>query len=238
VKKPIVFLGPSLPVERARELLDADYRPPVRRNDVAAAAKEKPPLIAIIDGVFMHTLAPSPHEVLRALQTGVPIFGSSSLGALRAVELSPFGMIGVGQVYEWFQSGELDADDEVALVFHGERLHAISEPMVNIRYALTAAVRAAVISGEQEQTLIRVAKSLYFPDRSWRRLFSEARVEVDLPTLERLQRFLAEGDYDLKAHDAKLLLAEVARRMARSETRAASTASPLAERSGNSEAFR
>lgn len=216
MKKPIVFLGPSLPLEVARTLLDADYRPPVRRNDVTAAAKEKPPLIAIIDGVFMHTLAPSPHEVLRALQAGIPIWGSSSLGALRAVELSPFGMVGVGQVYEWFQSGALDADDEVALVFHGERLHAISEPMVNIRYGLSAAVAAGVLSANQEQTLIRLGKSLYFPDRSWRRLLHEAKAEVDPAKLEELAAFLGAGDYDLKALDARRLLTEVARREARS----------------------
>jgi hypothetical protein len=216
VKKPIVFLGPSLPVEVARTLLDADYRPPVRRNDVAAAAKEKPPLIGIIDGVFMHTLAPSPHEVLRALQSGIPILGSSSLGALRAVELSPFGMVGIGQVYEWFQSGVLDADDEVALVFHGERLHAISEPMVNIRFALSAALNAGVLTKSEEQTLIRLGKSLYFPDRSWRRLLHEAKAELDPAKLETLAAFLRAGDYDLKAQDARLLLAEVARRQARS----------------------
>jgi hypothetical protein len=218
VKKPIVFLGPSLPVSVAQKLLDADYRPPVRRNDVLAAANEKPPLIAIIDGVFMQTLSPSPSEVLRSLQLGVPMLGSSSLGALRAVELSPFGMVGIGQIYEWFQSGVLDADDEVAIVFDGEHLNAISEPMVNIRYALGAALRSGLLESSQHDVLIKVAKELYFPDRSWRRLWSEARGHVDGALLQRLEQFVREGDYDLKAHDAKLLLAEAARWMERIHT--------------------
>jgi TfuA protein len=210
MKKPIVFLGPSLPTEAARKILDADYRPPVRRNDVVNAAKEKPPLIAMIDGVFMHTLAPSPHEVLRALQMGVPMMGSSSLGALRAVELAPFGMKGIGQIYDWFQTGELDADDEVALVFRTEDLKAISEPMVNIRYALRSAVAAAVLTSSEEEALIQLGKALYFPDRSWRRLFAEGRAVVGAATVDRLETFVREGDYDLKALDAQLLLKEAA----------------------------
>ena len=96
--KPIIFLGPSLPVADARAVLDADYRPPVQRGDVLTAAEARPPLIGVIDGVFLATLPPSPMEVLRALRTGVPILGAASLGALRAVELELFGMIGVGRI--------------------------------------------------------------------------------------------------------------------------------------------
>jgi TfuA protein len=211
VKKPIIFLGPSMKTSEARGILDADYRPPVRRGDVAAAVKDGPPLIAIIDGVFMHALAPSPHEVLRALQTGLTILGGSSLGALRAVELAPFGMIGVGRIYEWFSSGELDADDEVALVFHSEDFHALSEPMVNIRFALSAAVEAGIIDDGHRQALIEVGKALYFPDRSWRRLFLEARGRLPPETLTALGDFVAAGDFDLKAQDARKVLAEVGR---------------------------
>lgn len=223
LKKPIIFLGPSLSIDVAKTILDADYRPPVRRQDVMLAAREKPPLIGIIDGVFMHTLAPSPHEVLRALQSGVPVMGSSSLGALRAVELAPFGMIGVGQVYEWFRSGALDADDEVAIVFDGETLRAISEPMVNIRYALAAAVRMNVCTCAEENVLVRKAKALYFPDRTWRRVFREAKGEVAPDTLDKLAPFVKSGDCDLKGLDAKLLLREASRFLQRAAPSAVAT---------------
>jgi len=215
MKKPIVFLGPSLPVDVARTLLDADYRPPVRRDDITKAAREKPPLIAVIDGVFMHTLAPSPHEVLRALQAGIPMMGGSSLGALRAVELAPFGMRGVGQIFEWFRDGELEADDEVALVFHGETLRALSEPMVNIRYAIAAALQGGLITEEERDALVRVGKELYFPDRTWKRLFLEARGAVGEDALGRLRELVARGEHDLKGIDARLLLGEAGRFMDR-----------------------
>lgn len=206
---PVIFLGPSLPVAQARAIFDADYRPPVRRGDVTAAARERPPLIAIVDGVFMHTLAPSPHEVLRALGEGIPMMGSSSLGALRAAELSPFGMRGVGAIYEKFQRGELIADDEVALVFSPDDHRALSEPMVNVRYALEGAESAGVVDRTERRALIRVAKEIYFAERTWRTLLRAAAGRVAEATLTRLQAFLKTGDFDLKGNDARLLVTEV-----------------------------
>ncbi|MGK3968462.1 TfuA-like protein [Sorangium sp. So ce118] len=212
-KKPIIFLGPCLPRAEARALLDADYRPPVRRGDVLAAAREAPPLIGIIDGVFMHTLAPSPREVLQAIETGVPILGSSSLGALRAVELEPFGMVGVGRIFEMFKRRELIADDEVALVFSSEDLRALSEPLVNIRHALAAAEREGLISGAERRRLIRIGREIYFPERSYRRLFREAEGRVRPEALAALEGFVRSGDHDLKASDARALLVEARRRL-------------------------
>jgi hypothetical protein len=203
---PIIFLGPSLPVARARAIFDADYRPPVRRGDVTAAARERPPLIAIIDGVFMYTLPPSPHEVLRALDEGIPMMGSSSLGALRAAELAPFGMRGIGAIFEKFQSGELVADDEVALVFAPDDHRALSEPMVNVRYALEAAHDAGIVDRAERRALLRVAKEIYFAERTWRAVLRAAVGRVPDATLARLGAFLDGGDFDLKAIDARLLL--------------------------------
>ena len=40
------------------------------------------------------------------------------MGALRAAELHAFGMRGVGRIFEAFRDGELEDDDEVAVV-HG-----------------------------------------------------------------------------------------------------------------------
>src|SRR5688572_32760283 len=51
-------------------------------------------------------------------RSGVRVFGAASMGALRAAELQPFGMIGVGQVFQAYRRGHLTDDDEVA-VAHG-----------------------------------------------------------------------------------------------------------------------
>jgi len=48
----IIFTGPSLHPEEARKILDADYRPPVGRDDILLALRDKPMVIGVIDGVF------------------------------------------------------------------------------------------------------------------------------------------------------------------------------------------
>src|SRR5690606_34862608 len=97
----------------------ADYRPPVAMGDVYRAAQERPACVAIIDGGFHHQPAVWHKEILYALARGIGVVGASSMGALRAVELAPMGMQGVGRIVELYRSGVVDADDEVA-VLHGD----------------------------------------------------------------------------------------------------------------------
>ncbi|UUZ56476.1 TfuA domain-containing protein [Massilia sp. H-1] len=83
-------------------------------------------------------------EILHALALGIRVYGGSSMGALRAAELHPFGMRGVGRIFGDFASGVLEDDDEVALI-HGPADTAYacqSEAMANIRCALEEAVLA------------------------------------------------------------------------------------------------
>jgi len=206
MKKPVIFLGPSMPISEAQQILDADYRPPVKRGDVHDTARDSPPLIGIIDGVFLTTLPPSPLEVLEALRAGVPIMGSASLGALRAVELEAHGMVGVGRIFRMYRCRQLVADDEVALVFSPEDFRPLSEPLVNMRYALSEAVRARIIDPAQRRTLVMIAKGTYFPRRSWSVLYEEAREHISDASLDRLARFVRDGDFNLKKKDAMALL--------------------------------
>src|SRR5262245_23975176 len=108
-----VFLGLSLPVDDARRLLDATYLPPVSMGDVWALMHRRPMALVIIDGFFEQKPAVWHKEILYALSQGVHVYGSSSMGALRAAELHTFGMIGVGEVFEAFRDGHLEDDDEV-----------------------------------------------------------------------------------------------------------------------------
>ena len=57
------------------------------------------------------------------MSQGIHVFGSASMGALRA-ELCPFGMVGVGRIFEAYRDGELEDDDEVAVI-HGPPRPAI-----------------------------------------------------------------------------------------------------------------
>ena len=90
------------------------------------------------------------------------------MGALRATELARYGMIGVGEIYRLFASGELDADDEVAMVFDQSDFSPISDPLVNIRIALDKALLAKIISKETKKLFLEQSQSLYFPERTFK----------------------------------------------------------------------
>lgn len=206
----VVFTGPSLSADEACLVLEAEYRPPVRRGDVEALLDADPPdAIAIVDGVFFQAMSVSPKELLAALRAGVSVYGSSSMGALRAVELERYGMRGVGAVFELYRSGLVDADDEVAMVFDPVDHAPLSEPLVNIRVALAAAVDARLIDSDDERALLRVAKATYFPHRSYGALVADAAGQVDAGRLERLAAFLEHEAPNAKRDDALAMLETV-----------------------------
>ena len=143
-----VFLGPTLPLDQARQALDAIYLPPVRQGDVyRALLRHRPSMIGIVDGYFHQVPSVWHKEILVAMAEGVHVFGSASMGALRAAELADFGMQGVGHVFQDFRDGVLEDDDEVAVVHAPAEIGfvAASEAMVNIRRTLAVAESEAVI---------------------------------------------------------------------------------------------
>ena len=202
-----MFLGPSLPEARAREILDADYRPPAKRGDLLEAAREGAEIICLIDGVFFQECSVAHREVLTALDAGCRVIGASSMGALRASELDVYGMEGVGEIYRLYKSGELISDDEVALIFDPINFEPMSEPLVNIRHNLKVALEKGVIDAAVRDKLFRAAVALYFPDRNYERIISDA----GLSSLERagFEDFLAMDKRDLKMEDAIMALQRV-----------------------------
>ena len=96
-KKIIIFTGPSLSHTEASGILEAEYRPPVRRGDIQEAMKENPDIIGIIDGVFHQSPAVGHREIIDAIRRGVKVVGGASMGALRASELSELGSTKVYQ---------------------------------------------------------------------------------------------------------------------------------------------
>src|SRR5690606_25819041 len=142
----VIFLGPSLDPAAAGRFLAADYRPPAKRGDITDAAKEGARIITLIDGVFFQDCSVGHREILAALAQGVRVIGASSMGALRAAELAPLGMEGVGTIFRLYRDGILTSDDEVALVYDPETNLPLSEPLINIRCTIRAAEREGVLS--------------------------------------------------------------------------------------------
>lgn len=212
MNRTLVFLGPSLPVSTARTILpEASYRPPIRRGDLIRALNERPAVVAIVDGQFLHSLAVSPLEIFAALGAGAVVLGASSMGALRAVEMARFGVIGVGTIFRWFRDGRLVAEDELAVAYDPETGSALSDALVNMRYAFSRAVAEKVIRRETRRVLIRLAQSQYFPERTYHSTLSLAENHVPQAELARLRRWLRHHPPDLKAEDAIRLLRTASR---------------------------
>ncbi len=206
----IVFVGPTLASSDLIAARDFIALPPVAQGDVYRAARRRPRAIGIIDGYFSGAPSVWHKEILWAISEGVPVFGSASMGALRAAELHAFGMRGVGRIFEAFRDGALEDDDEVAVV-HGPAeigYLAASEPMVNIRATLAAAEREGVLGAESRLSLERYAKSLFFAERNWPALLETAAAQgVAEPEAAALRDWLPTGRVDQKRLDALAMLA-------------------------------
>jgi hypothetical protein len=208
-QRVVIFSGPSLHPREAALLLDAVFLPPIKRGDLAPLLTSRPQIVGIIDGEFYQNLAVAPKEVLALMQAGVAVYGASSMGALRAVELHRYGMIGVGSVFRLFRRGVLDADDEVALAYCRETYRPLSDPLVNTRYALRAAAHRGILTKAEAGQIVSLVKEAYFPERTRQLLLAVAhRVAGDERT-RRLAEFLISGAPNVKERDARLLLTRI-----------------------------
>lgn len=206
--KPIVYLGPSLDRAEAERLIDAEFRPPVRRGDLASHGAAR--VVVILDGEFGQSFSVSPKEILRSLDRGFTVIGASSMGALRAAELAPFGMAGHGWVYEAYRSGKIEGDDEVALLYSPPAGPAVTVPLVNVRCWLERAQAAGAIADGLRRKVLRRVRQIYFGDRTPSRLERELRSTLSSKDLAALLETGNGAITDVKAEDARVTLSYVA----------------------------
>jgi len=202
MQKIIVFLGPSLEQTAAEEILSAHYLPPARRGDLLAAVNNGATIIGLIDGVFHQESAVAHREILTALKKGVQVIGSSSMGALRAAEMDTLGMVGIGKIYNMYKSGELESDDEVALVFDPSSGMALSEPLINIRFTLRRAKDSGIIDIGAHDALLAAARSVFYPQRTYRTIAYQAGEAIDEKTRAQFLQWVKTNAYDQKRDDA------------------------------------
>ena len=210
---PIVFLGPSLSIEKARKIINAEFLPPAKKGDfIKLSLTSEKKIIILIDGVFLQDYPPTPIEVFQVVnKNNFQVYGASSLGALRAVELEKFGMKGYGQVFELFKKNIINSDDEVAVTFDNS-YNLLSEAMIDIRYNLFLAFKKGIIDKETKQLITRTAKKIYFPFRSYENivkksieLYSDRR-----DTIEDFHNFVSTQRQSLKELDAMGILKKIA----------------------------
>ena len=207
--KIIIYAGLSIPFDEAKEILDSSddieviYKRPIQRGDLGQALKEHPDIIAIIDGVFHQNSAVGHKEILNVMKSGIKVFGASSMGALRASELDSLGMVGVGYVYSQYATGEVDSDDDVAVMLDSESLEALSEPLINMKYVFTNAVSEGILSEDEKDKLLSIAKNTFYPKRNYAKTLQESSLNDS--TKDKLIDFIRTSP-DIKKEDAKELL--------------------------------
>ena len=205
----IVFSGPSLPPSKAPVVAGVEWRPPVRQGDLYKAALSRPALIGVIDGTFELVPTVWHKEILWAMAHGIHVYGAASIGALRAAELCDFGMKGIGAVYRQFRAGVLRDDDEVAVLHGPEEIDyaQVTEAMVNIRATIKQALHFGVVEPAVAAELLRIAKSLFYKNRSYDAILkTAAELGLSHDAVSRLAHWLPAGQVDQKRLDALEML--------------------------------
>jgi hypothetical protein len=210
----IVFAGPSIYGTDIPPTPGLMICPPAKQGDIFHACMSRPSAIGLIDGYFDSVPSVWHKEILWAISKGIAVFGSASMGALRAAELDVFGMVGVGRIYQWYREGNLEDDDEVALL-HGPpetKYLPLSEPMVNVRATCEAAILAGVLKRTAAEAIVASAKQVHYRDRAWDQLLAAAQEKY--PAIGDLVQFIqwkTEGYVDQKRRDAVELIAAILR---------------------------
>lgn len=211
-----VFVGPSMPLAEARDLLPgAVFRPPAQQGDLLACVNQDGAnVVGLIDGTFHQNLSVWHNEVCYLLSRGIVILGASSMGALRAAETDRFGMIGVGQIYRWYKDEYITGDDEVALMHSDEPsgYQSLSLPLVNIRASVALAVSRNQLTSATAARLIEIAQAIYYPDRQVPSILQRCReAHFAADQVEAARRLLTEEYVDLKKADAREMLIAIRR---------------------------
>ncbi len=209
--RPVVYTGTSISHDEAKKILDADYRPPVKRHDIRRLMKSPPEIIGIIDGVFFDSAAVAHREIIEALNSGITVVGGASMGALRASELETYGMVGVGKIYEMYKNGTLESDDEVAVTFDVETLEPLSVPLVNLRMTIELGQEMGVFTKEQASAIVDITRKIFYPERNYWNIIHESvknGVFGDSEK-EKLLEFFKVHEVDVKRQDAILVLEKI-----------------------------
>lgn len=168
-----IFAGPTINSEKILSILpSAVCLPPAKASsflDLIGSPEAKPiTAIVLIDGLYHSTLSVRHKEIIYALKQGIPVYGCSSMGALRASELSEVGMIGFGRIFDYYSNLLFSSDDEVAISHNAVHPYeCYSIPLINIRFTLFDMVKKNLIEPVISDNLLNKFKFLHFSERTF-----------------------------------------------------------------------
>lgn len=162
-----VFAGPSLSGSSMLELDGVRAHPPIAHGDLYRLRPGAEDSVLIVDGIYQHTAPVRHKEILDLYAAGVPIYGTASLGALRATEHQGHGMTGLGTVFGWYRDGRLISDADVALT-HGDAevdFRAFTHAIVSILSVTDRLADAGRLDPAEGSRIVEIARSLHFSIR-------------------------------------------------------------------------
>lgn len=215
-----IYCGLSIDAETVQSIIPtAMVCPPIKRCDLLKDIDEHYDIVGIIDGEFYNALATTPAEVIDALRCGIKVYGSSSIGALRAVECQEYGMIGVGEIFKHISNLDFFRDDFLAQGYsdasrQNEKIFKTTT-YIDLYYILKSLKDAGIITVAEKEQIIEYFAGIYFPNRTESHLTSIIlQKEKDPQQKERLlkivsQCFSEKLFFSQKQNDAIVLLRRI-----------------------------
>jgi hypothetical protein len=224
--KTIIFGGPSINNDLKARFAKFKFRGPAQQGDIYQAAESSQAnRLILLDGYYKTVPAVWHKEVIYAINKGITVIGSSSLGALRAVELEPYGMKGYGRIYQWYRDGILDRDPDVAVTHTSgeDNFRTLTIPVVNV----LATIKDSSFNFKLEliEEVLRLTRSIFFEQRTMSALVSK----IDSSELEAIDKKNIINELSEKYVDQKLKDSEATLEWIKNEE-ARITPLPIAER--------
>jgi len=186
----LLYVGPSLyGIDKKFLTNEIIIHPPVKRGDLESMIDQEivTKNVAIVDGYFSEELAVGHKEILMLLNRGFDVWGLSSMGAIRALEMENLGLKGYGKTFNKMKNENLE-DDEVCLLHMPPPTYLpVSEPLIHQRLFLTHMVKIGLINQKNEISIIHKLKRQWFGYRDLNYLkekIKEVSLKSSYPQIE------------------------------------------------------
>lgn len=208
-----IYGGLSITAEQVAAILPgANFSGPIARDNLLRDIDLGYQVVGIIDGLFYQALAVTAGEIMDAIRCGLKVYGSSSMGAMRAVELEPFGMIGCGKIVELIKETPIFRDDYLGQSISTEEFGPKSVSWVDLHFELKRQIAAGKIKESDAKTLLTLYSEIHFArrngeelklalatlgaDHTWNprmdKLFQELKSQKHLDAIDLLQQIRQE----------------------------------------------
>lgn len=182
VSKWHIFVGPTAN-QSFDTLNNIDNRivihPPVQSGDLIDLQPSKKIGIIICDGVYWTKPALQIPEILFAIYSGSIVVGVSSYGALRYADITEnYGMVGYGEISDFYKKNPIGDDADVALVhdnFSPYNTHTI--PIINLFFTLK---NLPSIQEQRSKKIIDILRKIPILKRTWENFKKALNDDVEM----------------------------------------------------------